>query len=187
MLGSGSVAGESDYRIARVIGNPRTGCASPMWLLRSRADAMTGDDVPRGSRRGARWAGAVADGHKGRSLMKFLYIALVIALTLFSGLADSRAFLLAAQTWRDDRPDLLVLGKSLLFFAFGILLYVLSLKFLRYLGVHSATIQTSLWFLATIVGLAIISGEFLRWQRLDQAIAIVVAAGLTWLVVRVEA
>jgi hypothetical protein len=119
--------------------------------------------------------------------MKLLYVALVIALTLFSGLADSRAFLYAAQTWQDDRLDFLLLGKALLFFAFGILLYILSLKFLRYLGVHSATIQTSLWFLATIVGLAIISGEFLKWQWLDQAIAIVVAAGLTWLVVRVEA
>ncbi|HZF17942.1 MAG TPA: hypothetical protein VE046_18595 [Steroidobacteraceae bacterium] len=119
--------------------------------------------------------------------MKILYVVLVVALTLFSGLADSRAFLFAAQTWHDDRLNLQLLGKSLLFFAIGILLYVLSLKFLRYLGVHSATIQTSLWFMATIVGLAVISGEFVRWHRLDQAIALVVAAGLTWLVVRVEA
>lgn len=119
--------------------------------------------------------------------MKVLYVVLVVALTLFSGLADSRAFLLAARSWPDDRLDLLTLGKSLLFFALGILLYVLSLKFLRYLGVHSATIQTSLWFMATLVGLALISGEFLKWQRLDQAIAIAVAGGLTWLVVRVEA
>ncbi len=119
--------------------------------------------------------------------MKILYVVLVVALTLFSGLADSRAFLFAAQTWHDDRLNLLLLGKALVFFAIGILLYVLSLKFLRYLGVYSATIQTSLWFMATIIGLALISGEFVRWQRLDQAVAIVVAAGLTWLVVRVEA
>ena len=119
--------------------------------------------------------------------MKVLYLLLVVALTLFSGLADSRAFLHAAQTWHNDQLSLPELGKSLLFFAFGILLYILSLKFLRYLGVHSATIQTSLWFLATMVGLAILSGEFLRWQRLDQAIALGVAAGLTWLIVRVEA
>jgi hypothetical protein len=118
--------------------------------------------------------------------MKVLYLALVIALTLFSGLADSRAFLHAAQTWPNDHLSLTELGKALLFFAIGILLYVLSLKFLRYLGVHSATIQTSLWFLATLVGLAIMSGEFLRWQRFDQALAVAVAAGLTWLVVRVE-
>lgn len=119
--------------------------------------------------------------------MKIVYIVLVVVLTLFSGLADSRAFLFAAKTWDDDRLDLLLLGKSLLFFAIGILLYVLSLKYLRYLGVHSATIQTSLWFMATIVGLALVSGEFVKWQRLDQAIAILVAVGLTWLVVRVEA
>jgi len=119
--------------------------------------------------------------------MKLMYVILVIALTLFSGLADSRAFLYAAQTWPNDQLNLVMLLKALLFFAFGILLYVLSLKFLCYLGVHSATIQTSLWFLATIVGLAILSGEFLKWQRLDQAIAIAVAAGLTWLVVRIEA
>ena len=119
--------------------------------------------------------------------MKWLYVVLVITLTLFSGFADSRAFLYAAQTWPNDQLNLTTLGKSLLYFAIGILLYVLSLKYLRALGVHSATIQTSLWFLATIVGLALLSGEFLKWQRLDQAIAVIVAAGLTWLVVRVEA
>jgi hypothetical protein len=119
--------------------------------------------------------------------MKLLYLVLVTALTLFSGLADSRAFLYAAQTWQNDELNLAQLGKALLFFAFGILLYVVSLKFLRYLGVHSATIQTSLWFLATLVGLAILSGEFLKWHRLDQGIALMVAGGLTWLVVRVEA
>ena len=119
--------------------------------------------------------------------MKIVYVILVVALTLFSGLADSRAFLFAAKTWENDRLSFLLLGKALLYFAIGILLYILSLKFLRYLGVHSATIQTSLWFMATLLGLAIISGDFLKWQRLDQAIAILVAAGLTWLVVRVEA
>ena len=118
--------------------------------------------------------------------MKILYVVLVIALTLFSGLADSRAFLFAAKTWENDRLNYLLLGKSLLFFGFGILLYILSLKFLRYLGVHSATIQTSLWFMATLIGLAILSGDFLKWQRLDQTVAVLVAAGLTWLVVRVE-
>jgi hypothetical protein len=121
------------------------------------------------------------------SPVKILYVLLVVALTLFSGLADSRAFLHASQTWHNDHLNALELGRSLLFFAVGILLYILSLKFLRYLGVHSATIQTCLWFLATLVGLAILSGEFLRWQRLDQAIALGVAGGLAWLIVRVEA
>ena len=119
--------------------------------------------------------------------MKLLYVVIVVALTLFSGLADARAFLYAGQTWPDDQLSLATLGKALVFFALGILLYVLSLKFLRYLGVYSATIQTSLWILATLIGLAIMSGEFVKWQRVDQAVAIVVAAGLTWLVVRVEA
>ena len=119
--------------------------------------------------------------------MKLLYVMVFVALTLCSGLADARAFLYAAQTWPNDQLSLAVLGKSLLFFAVGILLYVLSLRFLRTLGVHSATIQTSLWFLATLVGLALLSGEFVKWQRLDQAVAIVAAAALAWLVVRVEA
>ena len=119
--------------------------------------------------------------------MKVIYLLLVIVLTLFSGLADSQAFIYAAQTWPNDQLDAVKLGKALLCFALGILLYILSLRFLRYLGVHSATLQMSLWILATLVGLAILSGEFLKWQRLDQAIALMVAAGLTWLVVRVEA
>jgi hypothetical protein len=44
--------------------------------------------------------------------------------------------------------------------------------------------QTLVWFAATIIGVAILSGQFLRWQLLDQSIAVVVLAGIAWLLAR---
>jgi hypothetical protein len=46
--------------------------------------------------------------------MKWRYVILVVALTLFSGLADSRAFQYATQTWPNDQLDLTTLGRLLL-------------------------------------------------------------------------
>jgi len=68
--------------------------------------------------------------------------------------------------------------------AVGITLYVFSLRFLSRGGVRSAEMQTMLWFAMTIIGVVIFSGNFFRWPRLEQAVAVLVLAGLGWLLVR---
>ena len=46
-------------------------------------------------------------------------------------------------------------------------------------------IQTTIWFVFTIIGVGVLSGQFLKWQTVDRVVAVGVLAGLTWLLVRV--
>ena len=47
-----------------------------------------------------------------------------------------------------------------------------------------AETQTLVWFAVTIIGVAVLSGHFARWQRVDQVAGALVAAGAAWLLVR---
>ena len=44
--------------------------------------------------------------------------------------------------------------------------------------------QTLIWFSVTILGVAIISKNFFRWQTIDQIVGVVVLAGVAWLMIR---
>lgn len=48
----------------------------------------------------------------------------------------------------------------------------------------SPEMQTLLWFTMTIIGVAIVSGQFVDWQRVDQAVAVAILIGLGWLLFR---
>jgi hypothetical protein len=119
--------------------------------------------------------------------MKFLSLSAMLAATLVSGLADARAFVHAARIWKEGPLQWAELGRSLLFFAIGITFFLITVRFLMTLGVRTATLQTMVWFLTTIVGVAMIGGDFQRWAWVDQAVAVVVAGGLVWLMTRVGA
>jgi hypothetical protein len=43
------------------------------------------------------------------------------------------------------------------------------------------------WFGATIVGVAALSGQLLRWHPADQFVALAVMAGIGWLLFRTAA
>jgi hypothetical protein len=66
----------------------------------------------------------------------------------------------------------------------GIMLYVISLRFLTRLGVTAAEIHTMVWFAMTIVGVIVFSGRFFAWPRLEQGVATLLLVGLGWLLVR---
>ena len=69
-------------------------------------------------------------------------------------------------------------------FQFGVAMYWIALRMLSAWSVVSTEAQTLVWFAATIIGVAILSGQFLRWQALDQSIAVGVLAGIAWLLAR---
>ena len=60
----------------------------------------------------------------------------------------------------------------------------IALRTLGAWGVVATEAQTLVWFAATIIGVAILSGQFLRWQLLDQTVALGVLAGIAWLLAR---
>ena len=109
---------------------------------------------------------------------------IIIAITILSGIGDSQGFVHAAKVWANDRLVWSEVGKSALGFAIGISLYWIVIKYMNAAGIAAPEIQTLAWFLITILGVAIISRNFFRWQTIDQIVGIAVLAGVAWLMVR---
>ncbi|HNR46238.1 MAG TPA: hypothetical protein PKH92_01150 [Anaerolineaceae bacterium] len=111
-------------------------------------------------------------------------IALMVVLTLVSGLGDSQGFIHAARVWTGSKFNwneaLLCLGG----FTFGMIAYWFVIRLMNDFGITSPELQTIGWFAATIIGVALFSGDFFKWQRLDQGIAIAALVAVAWLVVR---
>ena len=111
-------------------------------------------------------------------------ILLALALCVVSGLADSQGFIHASRMWREDGLVWREVRWSAIGFALGIGMYWFSLRYMSRLGIVSAEAQTVVWFVVTIVGVALVSGKFNEWPMLDRLIAMVVVSGLGWLLVR---
>lgn len=109
---------------------------------------------------------------------------LILVLLALSGFADSLGFFYASKIWQNGVLSWPDLAKSAFGWAVGISLYILSLRPLSTAGVTSAEVQTAVWFAMTIIGVVILSGRFLQWNRIDQVIAAVVVVALGWLLVR---
>lgn len=108
----------------------------------------------------------------------------IIGITLVSGIGDSQGFIHAANMWQGGKLVLSEFGKSALGFSIGIGTYWLAAKYLKDFGVLSPETQTLIWFGVTIIGVAFLSGKFLRWQTIDQIVAVVVLLGIAWLLFR---
>jgi hypothetical protein len=112
-------------------------------------------------------------------------VALVILL-IGSGIGDSLGFVHAARVWEGGRSPLREIAHSGLWFSGGIGLYWLALYWARQLGIVSPGLQTVLWFAVTIVGVAVITGEFPQWRLSDQILAGVVMISMAALLFRVS-
>jgi hypothetical protein len=111
-------------------------------------------------------------------------LALIIGITVLSGLGDAQGFLHAANIWQNGSLRWEAVAKSAAGFAFGISLYWISIRFLQQFGVFSAETQTILWFGVTLTSVALFSGRFFQWVATDQFVAIAVLAGIGWLLLR---
>jgi hypothetical protein len=112
---------------------------------------------------------------------------LVAGFTLASGIFDSLAFTHAASMWKDGRLIWLDAAKSAGSFVLGMTMYCVAVRYLSEAGVIQAEIQTLLWFVITLVGVAILGGRFFEWQPLEQLVAINVLFCLGWLISRTAA
>ena len=111
-------------------------------------------------------------------------IILIIALTLLSGFGDSQGFVHASRGWVNGLPVWKELVKSVLWFGLGIVIFLGAIRFMREVGIVLPEIQTTVWFLAVIIGVAILAGHFFQWERQEQVVALVVVAGIGWLIFR---
>ena len=108
-------------------------------------------------------------------------ILAILFLTILSGWSDSQGFLHADNIWKRSQIVFPELIKSALGFAFGVIAYWITLKVLSEIKTVSVEIQTLGWFGITIIGVALTSGNFLKWQLMDQLVALLVFVGIFWL------
>jgi hypothetical protein len=109
---------------------------------------------------------------------------IIIVLTILSGIADAQGFLHAARIWQSGNLIWSELTRSALGFVVGIGLYWLALRSMNAVGITSPEIQTVTWFGVTLIGVALISGSFIKWTLIDQVIAVTVLCGIGWLMFR---
>lgn len=120
-------------------------------------------------------------------MTKLFPLLLVISLTLVAGFLDSQGFFHSSQVWKNDKFITNEAIKSLFCFIVGTVLFWFSIKYLQQLGVISAEMQTIIWFVVTILGVAVASGKFFQWNIIDQAIGIGVLIGIGLLLFRTGA
>ncbi|MEP6987767.1 MAG: hypothetical protein ABI970_19360, partial [Chloroflexota bacterium] len=94
--------------------------------------------------------------------------AVIVILTILSGIGDAQGFLHAARMWQSGKLIWVEMGLSALGFAIGIALYWLALRSMNTVGITSPEIQTVTWFAVTLISVALVSGSFLKWTLLDQ-------------------
>lgn len=118
------------------------------------------------------------------SITPLFHALVIIVCTLISGFCDSQGFVHSARLWHEGKVVWGELGLAALNFALGISLFWLSQPSLRAVGLASPEIQSILWFAVVIIGVAVASGKFFAWQRLDQVIGVAVLVGMAWLLFR---
>jgi hypothetical protein len=111
-------------------------------------------------------------------------VLLIALMTVLSGLGDALGFIHAGKVWQDGRIDWSHALKSAAGFQFGVVTYWFVLRLLAEHGIVAVEVQTLFWFGATILGIALLSGELLRWPAIDQFAAGSVLVGIGWLLYR---
>jgi len=108
----------------------------------------------------------------------------IIVPTLLSGYADSVGFVHSARVWAHGMLVWAEVAKSSLGYALGAVTYWWAIKYLNEFGIVSPEVQTLGWFVVTIAGVALLSGDLFRWPLTDRGVALGILLGLDWLVVR---
>ncbi len=114
-------------------------------------------------------------------------LTLIVIFLVLSGIGDALGFVHAGKIWHDGRVVWAEAAKSALGFQLGAVCFWMALRHLQAVGVVAPETTTLLWFGATIIGVALLSGRFLGWHLAEQAVAVAVLLGIGWLMARTGA
>ncbi len=105
--------------------------------------------------------------------------AVGLAVLLGAAAADGQAFIAAARVWTAGALNLSAAVVSWAWLFAGFLLYVAALRFLTDAGLTHPLPQLLCWFGATIVGVAVLSGDVAHWPptRIGAAGVAILALG----------
>jgi len=111
-------------------------------------------------------------------------ILILLILTVITGWGDTQFFIHSSQIWQKGRIIWPEIVKSTFGVSIAIVSYWLALKYLQEFKIISAEIQTILWFLIVIIGVAAVSGKFSTWPATEKIISLVIIVGLGWLLIK---
>jgi hypothetical protein len=114
-------------------------------------------------------------------------VSLVVGVMLLmtASLADAKAVSHAVRSWHMSKMQHVHVLSTFLFFALSVTPFVYSIRYFGMAGIISRQVQALIWFLGTILFVAILDGSFFSWKRVDQIVAGLVVAGMAWLTYRV--
>ena len=92
-------------------------------------------------------------------------IAIMLVLTVLSGVGDTQGFVHAARIWSSGQFVLAELAKSALGFGAGMGLYWLLMRFAGSAGIVSPEVQVLGWFAVTLTSVAVIATRSSRGPR----------------------
>lgn len=88
---------------------------------------------------------------------------------ILTGFFDGQAFSRVPQIWNlHGINQFYQILKLIGFFNLAVLTFIISTYFLHQQGVENAVIVTLIWFIMTIIGVAIISGSFFPYHFLTK-------------------
>lgn len=116
--------------------------------------------------------------------MSLYSLAFIISLTLVTGFTDAKGFVYASAAWEAGQFVPAMALRAFGFFMLGIPAYLIMLYFLQRQGVVAAELQVMLWFVITIIGVALLNGRFMTWAMSERIVAGLVMCGMMWLMVK---
>lgn len=93
-------------------------------------------------------------------MQNFSALFLALFFTLISGAWDAKGFIHISRVWNDGRFVWREALYSLLCLQGGIVAFWFAVRYLHQLHVRAAEVQTLFWFGVTIIGVAVLSRQF---------------------------
>lgn len=113
-------------------------------------------------------------------------IIIAIVITITAALVEARGYVLSFAAFSNGNVNIWQLGVSLLWYILGILIDYIALYTLSQSKIFIPELLSTIFMLSTIVGIALLSGQFFQWQLIDKIVAVLVAMGLVWLAYHVD-
>jgi hypothetical protein len=114
--------------------------------------------------------------------MTWLLIGGALIVTLIAAMIEAYGYTYSFQAFKEPgQVHYHLLGLSFGIYAVGIIVDYCSLYILSKTHLFIPELLAMIFMVTTIVGIAILSGQFLTWKLIDQLVAGAVVAGLAWL------
>lgn len=115
-----------------------------------------------------------------------LITVLAILITIIAAGLEAYGYSYSFQAFENRSFDPWLLTKAFCLYSVGIWVDYFALFVMSKGSIYIPEILTVIFMTATIVGIALISGQFFQWKLLNQIIGVSVVVGLAWLTYRIE-